>query len=307
MGSQLVSIIIPVYNREDSIGRAIESVLQQSYDEIELLIVDDGSTDGTAAVIEGYADERVHYIYQENAGANVARNTGINAANGTYISFLDSDDEFDPSYLTKCVSALQSSSEKCIGAFTAHYVTNKEAGIRRYADAPAGEISLTELQHRNVPGSLSTTTWDARVFDEVGMLDTEMPAIQDYEFYLRVARTYTLVGIDEPLLTQYTDTDNRISDATNRRFKGHEKLEEKHGDLLSKQRFAYHKIEQGRLSMYQGDVSTARKRFVEALKLTPTNIVIYIHLVLTLSGSRIYTRIHPVLRNIWIRDELEEL
>lgn len=88
------SVIIPTYNREKLIGRAIDSVLNQTFKDFELIIVDDGSTDNTKEIIERYTDQRIRYIYKENGGQNSALNKGIEFAKGKYVAFLDSDDEW---------------------------------------------------------------------------------------------------------------------------------------------------------------------------------------------------------------------
>ncbi|MGZ3899380.1 MAG: glycosyltransferase family 2 protein [Bacteroidia bacterium] len=93
------SIIIPTYNRAEPIQRAIESIIEQTYADWELVIIDDGSTDNTRQVVTGYKSENIRYIYQENQERSVARNNGIQHAKGKYICFLDSDDEYYPDYL----------------------------------------------------------------------------------------------------------------------------------------------------------------------------------------------------------------
>jgi glycosyltransferase involved in cell wall biosynthesis len=93
------SIIIPVYNREKLIQRAIQSVLDQTYENWELIIIDDGSTDSTAQIIKGNNDNRIRYFFQKNAERSVARNNGILKANGEWICFLDSDDYFLSNHL----------------------------------------------------------------------------------------------------------------------------------------------------------------------------------------------------------------
>ena len=89
-----VSVIIPTFNSERYLAEAIDSVLSQTYQNIECIVVDDGSTDNTPAIVQGYGD-RIRYIYQENAERSAARNRGIVAATGQYISFLDADDFID--------------------------------------------------------------------------------------------------------------------------------------------------------------------------------------------------------------------
>ena len=103
----MVSIIMPTYNRAHILPRAIESVLNQSYQNFELIIIDDGSSDDTYRVMKSYKDQRIRYIrYTENYGQSHARNVGINMAKGEYIAFLDSDNEWIPSHLEARVNLL---------------------------------------------------------------------------------------------------------------------------------------------------------------------------------------------------------
>lgn len=99
MHSPFFSVIMPTYNRANMIGKAIKSVLAQTYTNWELLIVDDGSTDNTKQVVEAYHDPRIRYIYQQNAERSAARNKGIDNARGQYICFIDSDDYYLPNHL----------------------------------------------------------------------------------------------------------------------------------------------------------------------------------------------------------------
>lgn len=101
MQSPFFSVILPTYNRANMIGKAIESVLAQTYTNWELIVVDDGSTDNTKQVVEAYNDTRIRYIYQQNAERSAARNNGIDNANGVYVCFIDSDDYFLPNHLTE--------------------------------------------------------------------------------------------------------------------------------------------------------------------------------------------------------------
>ncbi len=106
-----VSVIIPAFNRADVLGRAIDSVLAQTYPDFELIVVDDGSTDRTAEVVQTFADPRIRYIPQANAGVAAARNTGLAEARGRFVAFLDSDDRFLPHKLAVQVAVLEASPE----------------------------------------------------------------------------------------------------------------------------------------------------------------------------------------------------
>jgi hypothetical protein len=106
MSGSLVSVIIPTFNRAATIARAVESVLQQTYRPLDLIVVDDGSTDGTAAILRAYGDS-VTYVYQDNAGPSAARNRGFRQANGDFIAFLDSDDVWLATKLERQVNLLE--------------------------------------------------------------------------------------------------------------------------------------------------------------------------------------------------------
>ena len=103
----LVSIVIPTFNRSDTISRAIKSVLNQTYQEIEVIVVDDGSTDRTAEKLQEFAG-RINVIYQRNKGPSSARNVGVNASSGEIVSFLDSDDVWLPGKLAGQIELMQS-------------------------------------------------------------------------------------------------------------------------------------------------------------------------------------------------------
>lgn len=107
----MVSVIIPTYNREKCIERAARSVLDQTYTDLELIIVDDGSTDSTKEIVEGITDDRVKYVFQENAGACAARNHGIALSKGEYIAFQDSDDIWNKGKLQKQVDILENNAD----------------------------------------------------------------------------------------------------------------------------------------------------------------------------------------------------
>lgn len=111
----LFSVVIPAYNRAHSIRQAIDSVLKQTEQRFEIIVVDDGSTDNTDAVLDEIkkVEPRLHYIKQQNGGATNARNTGIKAAKGSYIAFLDSDDVFLPEHLAQALPVLESGNSRC--------------------------------------------------------------------------------------------------------------------------------------------------------------------------------------------------
>ena len=120
----MISIVVPLYNKEKSIATALNSVLAQTLQDFEVVVVDDGSTDGGAAVVEGYADPRIRLIRQENAGVSAARNRGIEDAKGEYVAFLDADDEWMPEFLAEIV-ALQKEFPECRAQATSYVINTR--------------------------------------------------------------------------------------------------------------------------------------------------------------------------------------
>ena len=117
----LISVIIPAYNREQFVNKAIDSILAQTFKNWELLVVDDGSMDETASIVDDYCSRHPnsHYHYQPNQGVSVARNTGIEKATGQYVCFLDSDDTYDPEFLaTTYVAAIEHGCDVVMAAFS---------------------------------------------------------------------------------------------------------------------------------------------------------------------------------------------
>ena len=127
-----ISVIVPTYNRGHLLERALRSVLTQTHQQLELIIVDDGSVDNTADVVSTYdADSRVRYIrHQDNLGSSVARNTGIRHAQGEYIAFLDSDDEWLPTKLEKQMLLFQYGSLPRLGAVNCGIINVRERQAR---------------------------------------------------------------------------------------------------------------------------------------------------------------------------------
>ena len=130
----MFSVIIPLYNKSASIKRAIESVLNQTFQEFELIVVNDGSTDNSAAIVAEFQDSRIHLIHQQNGGVSKARNTGIANARNKYLTFLDADDE----YLPECLQTFQ----KLIAAYPAASIWS----CSYYCSKPNGELYLPDIK-----------------------------------------------------------------------------------------------------------------------------------------------------------------
>lgn len=176
----LISVILPVYNGERYLAEAIDSVLAQSGWKLELITIDDGSTDKSADILAAYAarDPRVKVLTQANAGVTVARNIGITRSEGAYISFLDQDDRWAPDALSMHVQALNADPE--LGYTLAHQVCFLEPG--------ADEPDWFKLQHLDEPmaGYLPGALCARRsVFDKVGLFDERFAISSDADWFAK--------------------------------------------------------------------------------------------------------------------------
>ncbi|NIV30518.1 MAG: glycosyltransferase [Anaerolineae bacterium] len=193
-----VSVIIPTYNRSKLLRVALESVLAQTYPNVEIIVVDDGSTDDTATLMEEYA-ERVIYLRQANQDVAAARNTGIRAASGEYLTFLDDDDMILPTKVERQMQVLTSQSR--VGLVHCRFYHIDEGGNRfsRIGPLPAGAV-LKELLCRNFIW-VGAPLIRRQCLERVGLFDEDIPAIcADWDMWLRIAQAgYPFACVQEPL------------------------------------------------------------------------------------------------------------
>ena len=195
-----VSVVIPTYNYGRYIVEAIESVLNQTFPDREVIVVDDGSTDDTGELIGRFGD-RVRYIYQRNLGPSAARNTGIRAARGEYVGFLDSDDLWLPEKLALQVAVLDSCQAVGLVYSDALFFRDETQAIigahREVFPHPAGRI-LAQLVLGNVISS-PTPLVRRSILDRVGLFDEDLKASEDWDLWIRIAKICEIAYIDQPL------------------------------------------------------------------------------------------------------------
>lgn len=200
-----VSCILTTYNGETRgyLREAIDSVLSQDYPHYELLLIDDGSTDNTASVCKEYAnDPRVRYCYQENAGLAGARKFGVEQSKESYICFLDDDDIWAPSKLSKQISFFEKTTDPKAGmVYTAAKIidaTGKFKGVR-YQKAD-GDIYDELLYRGNMITAPSSVMIKREVLEEVGNVNPEMKSAEDLELWLRIAEKFSIYSIPDMLI-----------------------------------------------------------------------------------------------------------
>lgn len=189
MEKPFFSIIIPTYNREEFLKIAVYSVINQNFSDFELIVVDDGSTDGTKTMLENINDPRLRFYTNKHAGVSAARNFGLTQAQGEFICFLDSDDRFRKQKLEITHYYIKKIPEcKIFHTDEIWYRSGSLLPQKNYHAKPTGSIFENSLKLCCV--SISTVAIKKDVFNTIGTFDESMPACEDYDFWLRATAQF---------------------------------------------------------------------------------------------------------------------
>lgn len=199
----MISVIIPLYNKEHYIESTIQSVLQQTFNDFEIIIIDDGSTDNSAQKTRAFNDSRIRYYYQENQGVSSARNYGIKVSKGEFIAFLDADDTWEPGFLkAMCDLAQQYPQESVFSVAQANRpITTLPFGVSIVKD-------FCSYFYCFCTGSLF---FKKEVFENVGFFRQNIQIGEDFDMWLRIACKYHYVYLNEPYLIHPIATENNLS------------------------------------------------------------------------------------------------
>lgn len=200
--SDLVSVVIPTHNREGIIKKSIVSVLNSTYSNIEVIVVDDGSVDNTREIVESIADSRVHYIYQANAGACAARNNGIKHARGSYIAFNDSDDEWYEDKLEKQLNIFKDNDADVVVCLLDTQAIESNDAFE--------DITKTA---KIIGKSTQTFICKKDVFNDT-MFDDEMPRMQDFDFLIRAMEYHKIYCVNQKLVKVNSQYDSISKNST---------------------------------------------------------------------------------------------
>jgi len=195
-----VSVIIPVFNGVTFVTRAIESVLHQTVVDLELIVVDDGSTDETASLVQAIKDPRLRYLHQQNQGPSVARNNGIRVATGEWIAFLDSDDYWLPTKLAAQLDRARQMPDAGLIYCGASYL---DPAGNLIDDMPAlveGHVLPELLLNNCVSGGTSSAALRRDLLDAIGPFDESMSCCEDWDLWLRAANATPYAKVDERLV-----------------------------------------------------------------------------------------------------------
>jgi glycosyltransferase involved in cell wall biosynthesis len=222
----LVSVVIPTYKRPDMLGRAIDSVLNQTYDNIEIIVVDDNDEDSeyrkeTEEFMDKYADidNLVYLKHTENKGGSAARNTGIKTSEGEYIAFLDDDDIWVNTKLKKQIEVFKNNNNLGLVYCRMYSFKNNTGEVyhKKKIKLVNGSI-YTDMLEMNYIGT-PTALVKKICFQKVGLFDIDLLSRQDHDMFLRISKNYDIDYVDE-FLVKFSSHDNKISRNINSKEKG---------------------------------------------------------------------------------------
>jgi len=207
-----LSVVIPAYNVQQFIADAVNSTLTQTFTDLEIVVVDDGSTDRTAEIVTAMTDPRVRLVSKPNGGLSSARNAGIRAARGRYIGLLDGDDRWLPFKAARHVEAMERDPTIGVTFSQSAYVDEEGRRTGQLLATRLAEPTLHDLIRYNHLGNGSTPVVRKEVFEAVGLFDEQLRASEDYDVWIRVLhrRAGRVILVDE-VLTEYRVRSNSLS------------------------------------------------------------------------------------------------
>ena len=277
-----VSVIITTYKREVNIvERAIKSVANQNYKNVELIVVNDNPEDKKLSrkierILKNYKEIMPKYIVlDKNSGACKARNIGIENSTGFYIAFLDDDDEWLKNKIEEQVKVLENDSELGIAyCNTIVHDDDKNKDIVRFTEIQPSGYIYNQILVDNIIGSCSFPMFPKKVLLEFNGFREDMPAMQDWELYLRISKKYSCYYIDTPLAIYHKYQGDRISKNYQKRVVAHQKIEEEFYDDIKSNRDVLYAFNIADCNIYSANSQRfiAFKHWIKAVSLKPFKI-----------------------------------
>jgi len=278
-----ISVVIPTYNRESTLPRAIRSILAQTFQNWELIVVDDCSTDKTEDIVKYFSlnDNRINYFrLHKNSGANAARNMGATLAKSRIVSFLDSDDEMHPMNLEQQVFKFSSNANLALCYVGADIYINEKFIVTKH---PKVKGSLETYLFNDLKGLGSSTSGFSikkEVLENIGGFDQEMRSQQDLDIMVRIARNHYIDFIDDCSTKMHQNADNRISSNSKSVIIGEYQFLTKHEQRL-RELGIYHYVARKlarKYVVYAKDLKSAYKYLFKAIRFKPSCIYSYIYM-----------------------------
>ncbi|KKR88702.1 MAG: Glycosyltransferase [Candidatus Yanofskybacteria bacterium GW2011_GWA1_44_21] len=284
-----VSVIIPTHNRPELLKRAINSVLCQTYKDLEVIVIDDGLEIRADQVINNINDPRLKYIqHSEEKGGSAARNTGIKNAGGEFIAFLDDDDEWLPHKLAIQMAQFESTPHDVGFCFSA--VENVYSTRRYITTVPGGIADYHQLALSYFKSLLTVTLIIKKyVFEEVGLFDEKFPSHQEADLMIRVTCKFKGLGINQPLVRVTMGGHQQVGGSLKRRILGREMILAKYMEEIKKDKklLAAQNFGLGLMYRDNGQFLEARSMFKQAMT-NYFSVLYFVHYLSMLFGGRIY-------------------
>lgn len=297
-----ISVVIGTYNRPQMLRRAVDSVLKQTFQDFEVIVVDDGMEERAGGIVAEYHDDRIRYIqHEENKGCSASKNTGARNARGGVIAFLDDDDWWVPEKLEVQYNALQNTSSDVGFSFTA--VLNVHENFEERTHVPEGIADYHERALLVFNGFMAGTLMVKRgVFYDVGYLDESYPSHTDIEWIIRVTKKYKGLGIDEPLLCMDFSEHEHMGSDPLRRAHGREMLLSKYKKEFKEmpEVMAKHLFKLATFYREGGDYKNARNAFLRSLK-AHFSVRTLLHYLSMFFAGRLYRTFYSLAERLNIR------
>jgi glycosyltransferase involved in cell wall biosynthesis len=288
-----VSVIIPTHNRADLLRQALDSVLRQSFDDLEVIIIDDASNDDTPTAVARQNDVRLRYFRNpENRGEAASRNAGIAHASGEYIAFLDDDDTWLPQKLERQMRLLDRCPVKVGAVYCGYYRVDMESGATMATTLPERRGAIyADLREQNWVGSPSTVVLRRECFDKVGLFDEQLEFGVDYDMWIRISRFYHVECVPEPLV-RYSVHPDRLSADAETILHGKEAQLKKYSSYFAEDRRSYGRylLSLGVLYCCNRKPAEGRAALRRAIRVYPFEFRPYFNLFLSLSGCDNFIR-----------------
>ncbi len=297
----LVSVVIGTFNRADFLRSAILSVLSQTFQDFEIIVIDDASQDHTSKIIQALPEGKIKYIKHDvNKGIGVVRNTGLRQATGKYVAFLDDDDEWLPRKLQVQVDILEERSEKVGLAYCGFLTINRANGeiIGQYLPQKMGEM-VNHVLVNNWIGTTSVPLIRKECFDRVGLFDERMTFGEDWDMFNRIAKEFHFEYIQEVLVKYYVHNGPQLTKNPQGIIASSNILLSKYGDIRPVRRtIGRYYVSIGAKYCYNYKNREGTDLIVRGIALAPYEIRHYVYLFLALAGSSNYRKFRAVKNTI---------
>jgi glycosyltransferase involved in cell wall biosynthesis len=282
--SPAVTVVIPVFNRAVAVRAAIGSVLAQTFQDFEINVVDDGSTDRTASVVAALEDPRIRVIrHAENRGGSAARNSGIRAGSAPFVAFLDSDDEWLPTKLERQLAVFARTDDRLALVYAGTERRFQDGTRSRYIPRRRSDLASVLLTE-NVIGESSVGMVRRSVLDAIGGFDESLPWGQDLDLWLRICQRFDAEPVPEVLVkVEKGDDAGRISSNVRRTILGRELFLRKHEPELIRRGVLYLYLRESGWWQQRrmADPRRARSFYRESLKANAAAPLTYVLLAMT--------------------------